>query len=92
MSTNTPRVAWAQEPMSGVTVVVDDEGSDTIARRVRQSSRDLYVKKEEIVETAPKEVKKISTAKSTKKKAKKAPKRALKKSSTDELSEMKAVT
>jgi len=82
----------AQEPMSGVTVVVNDEGSDTIARRVRQSSRDLYVKKEEVGETVPKEAKKISAAKSTKKKPKKVPKKAPKKSSTDELSEMKAVT
>ncbi len=35
----------AQEPMSGVTVVVEDKGSDAIAKRVTQSSRLLYAKK-----------------------------------------------
>jgi hypothetical protein len=35
----------AQEPMSGMTVVVEDEGSDAIAKRVIESSRLLYAKK-----------------------------------------------
>lgn len=36
----------AQEPMSGVTVVVDDNGSEEIARRVIDSSRAHYAKKD----------------------------------------------
>lgn len=35
----------AQEPMSGATVVVEDNGSSEIAERVRRSSRELYAKK-----------------------------------------------
>jgi len=35
----------AQEPMSGVTVVVDDIGSKEVAERVIKSSRELYAKK-----------------------------------------------
>jgi hypothetical protein len=35
----------AQEPMSGVTIVVEDKGSGTIAKRVIESSRLLYAKK-----------------------------------------------
>jgi len=35
----------AQEPMSGVTVVVDDIGSKEVAERVIKSSRELYSKK-----------------------------------------------
>jgi hypothetical protein len=34
----------AQEPMSGVTVVVEDSGSDEVARQVITSSRALYAK------------------------------------------------
>ncbi len=41
----------AQEPMSGVTVVVEDNGSDTVAKRVIASSRALYAKHAE--EQAP---------------------------------------
>ncbi len=37
----------AQEPMSGVTVVVEDTGSDAVAQRVVESSRTLYAKKSE---------------------------------------------
>ncbi|HLZ14965.1 MAG TPA: type IV secretion system DNA-binding domain-containing protein [Candidatus Saccharimonadales bacterium] len=37
----------AQEPMSGVTVVVEDKGSEAIAKRVVESSRTLYAKKVE---------------------------------------------
>lgn len=39
----------AQEPMSGVTVVVEDVGSEEIAERVVESSRKLYAK--EVAET-----------------------------------------
>jgi len=35
----------AQEPMSGVTVLVEDNGSETIAQRVIASSREIYAKK-----------------------------------------------
>lgn len=37
----------AQEPMSGMTVVVEDKGSSEIAMRVIESSRTLYAKKAE---------------------------------------------
>lgn len=40
----------AQEPMSGVTVVVEETGSNTIAQRVIESSQKLYAKKAEEVE------------------------------------------
>jgi len=40
----------AQEPMSGMTVVVEDRGDGAIARRVIESSRQLYAKK---IEEAP---------------------------------------
>ncbi len=42
----------AQEPMSGVTVVVNDAGSVDVAERVRQSSRELYTRRAESVEPA----------------------------------------
>lgn len=35
----------AQEPMSGVTVVIEDRGSENTAKRVTESSRLLYAKK-----------------------------------------------
>ena len=35
----------AQEPMSGVTVVVEDKGSEAVAKRVTESSQQLYAKK-----------------------------------------------
>ncbi len=35
----------AQEPMSGVTVVVEEQGDESIARRVIELSRELYAKK-----------------------------------------------
>lgn len=46
----------AQEPMSGVTVVVEDKGSKAIAKRVIESSRLLYTKKL-VVESEASEVK-----------------------------------
>ena len=42
----------AQEPMSGVTIVVGDSGSKAIAARVIASSRELYVAKPKPVEQA----------------------------------------
>jgi len=46
----------AQEPMSGVTVVVEDKGNENIAKRVVESSRLLYAKKieDETVNEKPK--------------------------------------
>ena len=40
----------AQEPMSGVTVVVEERGNELIAKRVIESSRELYAKKAEVAE------------------------------------------
>jgi acetolactate synthase small subunit len=37
----------AQEPMSGMTVAVQDSGSEAVAKRVKESSRYLYAKKTE---------------------------------------------
>lgn len=37
----------AQEPMSGVTVAVNEAGSTRVARKVLESSRELYAKKPE---------------------------------------------
>jgi hypothetical protein len=81
----------AQEPMSGVTVVAEDKGSESIARQVVESSRQLYTKKvegvKEVQEVEPKQnpVKNPSTARKSKKShvAKKA---------NDKLSEMRPVT
>ncbi len=58
----------AQEPMSGVTVVVHNEGSSEVARRAISSSRALYAKvaKEQQLEQQPTElVKKPSIARKT---------------------------
>ena len=80
----------AQEPMSGMTVVVDETGSETIAMQVIESSRELYAKKieEEVVidavEPRPKPLKKPSTARKPKKS------HATKKAG-DDLSELKPV-
>ncbi len=41
----------AQEPMSGMTVVVDELGSTEVANRVKESSRALYARKVEPVPT-----------------------------------------
>ncbi|HET8671874.1 MAG TPA: type IV secretion system DNA-binding domain-containing protein [Candidatus Saccharimonadales bacterium] len=54
----------AQEPMSGVTVVVEDKGSEAIARRVVESSRLLYAKKL-VVESDTNKVKAPSKSKGT---------------------------
>lgn len=63
----------AQEPMSGVTVVVEDKGNEDVARRVIESSRLLYTKKveDEVVneksEVQPKRIKSKSVKSSNKK-------------------------
>lgn len=59
----------AQEPMSGVTVVVEHEGSETIARRVTESSQQLYAKKiedENAVEKSKAQPKKQTKTKGSK--------------------------
>lgn len=56
----------AQEPMSGMTVVIGDKGSSEVARRVVDSSRTLYAKQMEeasLVEQPAKSTKKKSPAK-----------------------------
>jgi hypothetical protein len=58
----------AQEPMSGVTVVVEDKGSETIAKRVIESSRLLYAKEvteDKIAEDKAKAPIKANNARST---------------------------
>lgn len=81
----------AQEPMSGVTVVVQEVGDESIARKVIETSRQLYAKKVELEEKEPNEPKQKDTArisqKSTKPKKKQASKRL-----DDELSTIKSVT
>lgn len=80
----------AQEPMSGMTVVVDEAGSEAIAMQVIESSRELHAKKveEEVaieaLEPQPKPLKKPSTAGKPNKN------HATKKAS-DDLSELKPV-
>ena len=77
----------AQEPMSGVTVVVEETGSESIAEHVIKSSRELYAKKiEEAVKVEPqlKSTKKPVTTRTPKKG------HATKKTS-DDLSEIKPV-
>lgn len=80
----------AQEPMSGMTIVVEEHGSESVAERVLKSSRELYAKKiesaaeTEVVELEQKPVKKPSA------KRKPITNHATKKPS-DELSDMKPV-
>lgn len=76
----------AREPMSGVTVVVEEPGSEVIARRVIESSRELYAKKvEEVIEPArPNSAKKPAAGRKVKK-------RHATKRSDDDLSELKPV-
>lgn len=62
----------AQEPMSGVTIVVEEPGSAEIAQMVIESSRKLYAKKvvaEEKLDDTPKTVARPKTAKTTAKRA-----------------------
>jgi len=46
----------AQEPMSGITVVVEDKGSKAISERVIESSRSLYAKEMNAAESTENEV------------------------------------
>jgi hypothetical protein len=74
----------AQEPMSGVTVVVEDRGSEVIAKRVIESSRQLYAKKiedEKATEEPKAQPKKQTKAKGSKPTPKKG----------DDLSDMTAI-
>lgn len=81
----------AQEPMSGVTVVVKETGDESIARKVIETSRQLYAKKVELEEKEPNEPKQKDTAKISQKSTKPKKKQASKKAD-DELSAMKSVT
>ncbi|MCA9328183.1 type IV secretion system DNA-binding domain-containing protein [Candidatus Saccharibacteria bacterium] len=81
----------AQEPMSGVTVVVKETGDESIAQIVIETSRQLYAKKVELEEKQPNEPKQKDTAKISQKSTKQRKKRASKKPD-DELSTMKSVT
>jgi hypothetical protein len=80
----------AQEPMSGVTVVVKETGDESIARKVIETSRQLYAKKVEREEKQPNEPEQKDTAKISQKSTKPKKKRVSKKSD-DELSAMKSV-
>lgn len=63
----------SQEPMSGMTVVVEDKGNEAIARQVVASSRQLYAKKiedeipAEEPKRQPKKQPKVNTAKTASK-------------------------
>lgn len=82
----------AQEPMSGVTVVVNETGDESVAKRVIATSRQLYAKKAEPEEQPPSEQKQKDAAIAPKKSTKPKKKRASKKSDDDELSAMKSMT
>ena len=78
----------AQEPMSGVTIIIEDAGSKSIAKRVMQSSRELYAKKpEEVSSTKPQAI----LAKKPHPTRKSRRSHAIKEAG-DELSEARAVT
>lgn len=79
----------AQEPMSGVTVVVEEQGDELIAKRVIESSRQLYAKKAEVTE-APKEKTQAAVAPIISKKQPK-PKKNPSKKADDELATMKSI-
>lgn len=82
----------AQEPMSGVTVVVKETGDESTAKRVIETSRQLYTKKAEPEEKPPSEPKQKDAAIAPKKSTKPKKKRTSRKSDDDELSEMKSVS
>ncbi|MFZ1243347.1 MAG: type IV secretion system DNA-binding domain-containing protein, partial [Candidatus Saccharimonas sp.] len=79
----------AQEPMSGMTVVVEEQGDESIAKRVIESSRKLYAKKAEVTE-APKEKTQAAVAPIISKKQPK-PKKKPSKKADDELATMKSI-
>ncbi len=77
----------AQEPMSGMTVVVDETGSESIAERVIKSSRELYAKKIEEAAVAEPQLKSAKKPIVTRK-----PKKShVTKKAGDDLSELKPV-
>ena len=80
-----------QEPLSGVTVVVNESGDEAIAERVIDTSRQLYAKKVEPEEQQPTESKQKDAPEASKRSVKPRKKRTSKKSD-DELSAMKSVT
>lgn len=79
----------AQEPMSGVTVVVEEQGDELIAKRVIESSRELYAKKTEVAEV-PKVKTQTEVAPTASKKQSK-PKKKPAKKADDELATMKSI-
>lgn len=81
----------AQEPMSGVTVVVEETGNEAIAKIVIETSRRLYAKKAELDEQPSESISK-ETAITPQKPTKPKKKRTRKKSDDNELSAMKSVT
>tara|TARA_Y100001949_G_scaffold168683_1_gene167721 strand:- start:9079 stop:11547 length:2469 start_codon:yes stop_codon:yes gene_type:complete len=78
----------AQEPMSGVTVVVEEQGDEVIAQRVIESSRELYAKKFPI--DAPKEKTQTKVAPVAPKKQS-TPKKKPNKKANDEFARMKSI-
>ncbi len=79
----------AQEPMSGVTVVVEEQGDESIVSRVIESSRKLYARKVEATE-APKEKTQAKVAPIASKIQSKPKKKPIKKAD-DELATMKSI-
>lgn len=80
----------AQEPMSGVTVVMNELGDEAMAERVINASRQLYARKVEPEEQRPTEPKQEDAPKVSKKSVKPKKKRVSNKSD-DELSVMKSI-
>ena len=82
----------AQEPMSGMTVVVEETGDESIAKRVIQTSRELYAKKTEPEEEQPSsKPKQNNTTIAPKKPVKPKKKRPSKKSDDDEFATLKSI-
>jgi hypothetical protein len=79
----------AQEPMSGVTVVVEEAGSEATAEHVIKSSRERYAKKIEVVVDVQKDTLKQRSIKITKAASKPATRITTK--ASPELSEVKPV-
>jgi hypothetical protein len=77
----------AQEPMSGMTVVVEDKGSSDVAKRVVESSRTLYAKKAE----SELPVEQVATPTPKKSPSRKSGKNHLTKKADEELSGVSAV-
>ena len=75
--------------MSGVTVVVEEQGDELIAKRVIESSRELYAKKAEVAEV-PK-VKTQAEVAPIISKTQPKPKKKPSKKTDDELAAMKSI-